>query len=898
MEDISTIGDFSSRKSNKIAAYSIKSNNVNDVKSVGSEKSNDSVSLSSKHKHNGELPLPDVFNRFTLNRDPITANYMPYSEVFYPKIDSKIELDNLLMVGFMDNDQHTKDKRAADQLRGLLNVPDSSTIQPRVKKILVENTQNASSHLKTSPRLPNRQPEGYAQQATINKVSSMLNVEEHERLAELDKQFRQKKKKMIMDKKSNKQLGMAAYLKENKNIQRKRAIKDGLKKKVTVADKNGDLLINLQRLNTVAAIIIQAYWRRFMGQSLLEKKKQHYAAATRIQAAARGMITRKLVAIWWAKRSQLAIQWQSRIRRGLSNLRWHQQSIIEYRAARNIQRVLRGFLGRAFWWRARLNRAANDIQRLWRGQRGRGIADKLWLDRVVTNIQCWIRRNMAIRKTNIQRAEMDMAASTIARCYLGYESRKTRNNMLFERESLNRHDTVCLLTSEYEMTREEVSLLQARTARLKLDKKLDAAAKQLPPRSAEISLLEFDFSNFVLQRDALTPRGIQQGWDKQLNANIQEYREKLTQAKLSYIFDFSLKVRELEEQLLNKEQAMNDMKVMADNLEIWREEEVQAMFERLARRKFENSERIQKQAVADERRKWQLRWFTPSGKPDKRRRPGRAWDASVYAGPEHRVFCGGQTDIMTATNLEKEKKLRWQPEGSKDRIDHHLAKIQLQTHTNQIQHYDQMLEPVGKILQKNGFAPFLQPAEYYGNASHEKPSNIPQPMLPPSQTPVVGPVTTRARRIYKHKHSPAVTKLREATALAKDVARMKSAGKALPPIDNNLVEEETEQTVEALAIVPFSPLNTNLGRKSRIPDFQENYPQISTSKSAEHLGPRKQSTSKGVQNNNFTAHPKQPKTMPNEADNNIKWELFDKIEAERYKFEAAKALRKAFRRYA
>lgn len=63
--------------------------------------------------------------------------------------------------------------------------------------------------------------------------------------------------------------------------------------------------------------------------------------------------------------------------------------------------------------------------------------------------------------------------------------------------------------------------------------------------------------------------------------------------------------------------------------------------------------RGRQQRVAAQRRKWGVRYFTQSGKPDKRRAPGRPWDPTVYAGPERDTFCAGQPRRSFKLSREK-----------------------------------------------------------------------------------------------------------------------------------------------------------------------------------------------------------------------------------------------------
>lgn len=68
--------------------------------------------------------------------------------------------------------------------------------------------------------------------------------------------------------------------------------------------------------------------------------------------------------------------------------------------------------------------------------------------------------------------------------------------------------------------------------------------------------------------------------------------------------------------------------------------------------------------VAHERRKWQVSFHMASGKPDKKRRPGRPWDSSVFSKKD--TFCGGAADVF-AFNQSVDK-LRMGSESSLQKI--------------------------------------------------------------------------------------------------------------------------------------------------------------------------------------------------------------------------------------
>lgn len=109
-------------------------------------------------------------------------------------------------------------------------------------------------------------------------------------------------------------------------------------------------------------------------------------------------------------------------------------------------------------------------------------------------------------------------------------------------------------------------------------------------------------------------------------------------------------------------------------------------------------------AVADEKRKWQVLFFSRDGKPDKRRRPGRPWDSSVFAGPEKAVYSVGSqgVDLLAHEVREGDELLKMGSQASAQRT---LDKISLQAYLEEVNHYEQLLQPITDIMQQSLKAP-------------------------------------------------------------------------------------------------------------------------------------------------------------------------------------------------
>lgn len=100
--------------------------------------------------------------------------------------------------------------------------------------------------------------------------------------------------------------------------------------------------------------------------------------------------------------------------------------------------------------------------------------------------------------------------------------------------------------------------------------------------------------------------------------------------------------------------------------------------------------------VAYERRKWQVLFYTSDGKPDKKRRPGKEWDPSVYAGAEKMVYSGGN-GVNLMSHIKNGEILK---PGTNESVEKSINNLALQTYLEEVNHYEQLLNPITDILAK------------------------------------------------------------------------------------------------------------------------------------------------------------------------------------------------------
>ena len=178
-------------------------------------------------------------------------------------------------------------------------------------------------------------------------------------------------------------------------------------------------LYELEREQTEAAIKIQQAYQRYRRMCVWHSYLRKTRAATKIQARARGMVTRALIRRWYLRRTWLVMLVQAAARGVISRKHCRRSLARERFAAVMMGRVVRGYLGRVRS-QSRLERwAALRIQRLWRGCVGRANADRSWLNAEVIKLQALVRGHLGRRRHGSLSAEMHGAAGAVQRTVRG-----------------------------------------------------------------------------------------------------------------------------------------------------------------------------------------------------------------------------------------------------------------------------------------------------------------------------------------------------------------------------------------------------------------------------------------------------------------------------------------------
>lgn len=489
----------------------------------------------------------DIFTSFTLNRDPENSKYLPYDEVVYPKLfnrpreaqlppaalknaparqrregDGEVaatgrapaeggggslplaaaaELDNMWVVGFVENARRHQKDLLLKELRDFVRLP-GSTVLPgahaalaTISQIEVSTSFNSSSRGSGKSNIGKRNGggEGRARAATGGARSarggvgdtedddqssgggtSSLTPLERLKLRELERRLSQASLG-VRDEDARRHAGLAAYGAANRKL--RKILRGARPPAIGPAVKSQSLEAVLQRNREEreAAVRVQRLYKHYYRRKRFDALIRQLKGVVRVQALARGVIARRFVAEWYSRRSSMVLAWQTIIRRMLSNIHTRRRLEIERRAASRIQAAARGRVAREKTKKRKASLAVLRIQCLWRGCVDRARVDRVWLGVQATRIQGLARVMVAKKIVERKRRIFNAAARSIQRCFRGTVARDAMKRLIWERGVARRVDFLRVLAAEEEWERENIEMTQRRSIRMRLEERLEEA---------------------------------------------------------------------------------------------------------------------------------------------------------------------------------------------------------------------------------------------------------------------------------------------------------------------------------------------------------------------------------------------------------------------------------------
>lgn len=489
----------------------------------------------SKYLPYDEVVYPKLFNRPKDARRPPreegSASFAPSSNVGDKalRLAAAAELDSMWVVGFVENARRRQKDMLLRELRDFVRLP-GSTVLPgahaalaTISQIDVSTSFNSSKAASMRERSRRQDDGGRSGSAGGGRHGSRrggghdngsvqddddddtqrdddcfegssgghsaLTPIERLRLRELEKRLSQASLG-VKDADVRHNAGVAAYGAANRKL--RKILRGARPPTVGLSLKSEGLeaVFRRNREELAAAVRIQRLYKHYYRQKRFDLLIRQLKGVVRIQALARGVISRRFVAEWYSRRSEMVLAWQTVIRRMLSNIHWKRQLAFEQRAASKIQAVGRGRAGRKKARRARTDVAVLRIQCLWRGCVDRARVDRMWLGVQATRIQGLARVMVAKRVVGRTRRIFNAAARSIQRTFRGNVARKAMFRLIWERAMARRVDFLRVLAAEEDWERENMELTARRSRRMRLEERLQDAFAAETVAHAEVFDLE------------------------------------------------------------------------------------------------------------------------------------------------------------------------------------------------------------------------------------------------------------------------------------------------------------------------------------------------------------------------------------------------------------------------
>ena len=604
------------------------------------------------------------------------------------------ELDSLWMAGFLDHAASTQDEETKANLCSLLSLP-GSDILPAIGGILKSHQNNT---------------------ATDDGRYDGMSLEEKERLESASRRLLTKQKRL----RCTRSLATKPKPKPKPKLESRRApptpyraantkIRKVLQTMhVTPMRQPAQMqsalleqLIQINRKEIAAAITIQSLWRRCLSIGHMKRVILSYRMAKMIQAIVRGHLARIRVDHIRKSLLRAVFRCQRQYRCRNAWRRWRKSQLIERLAATKCQSHARRWLAGRIVLRLRRGHAATKIQTIWRACQGRHHRVQLWLYRNATVLQCWRRQELARRVVKHLHQMKDAAATHIERWWRGHCARMRRDELLYQRTIEARSNQVRVLAAEEQFWADRLQDLEKRMAsdediqtwrRNLADLPAKATALEEQIRTEETLLVE----QRALRQD-LSPRSVEQGWLEQVDRNISITRESITKSKLELVFGVRSTIRQAEIDLQKRTDEVDDARRTHDRYAKWREEELSDLWD--CQRQHDKAVRIKSkaQAIADERRRWAVKWTVPSGKPEKDEGP-------LAEQCKHRVerstgaFCGGMVDILADSSRPRMGDAEQPPKKEYHLLKSLIERVKLRSHQNEALAFDAVLGPVLKRM--------------------------------------------------------------------------------------------------------------------------------------------------------------------------------------------------------
>jgi YesN/AraC family two-component response regulator len=137
-------------------------------------------------------------------------------------------------------------------------------------------------------------------------------------------------------------------------------------------------------------------------------------------------------------------------------------------------------------------------------------------------------------------------------------------------------------------------------------------------KEEQIQLLESHYKDQLDLKKQISPRAIAGGWEEQINNNLRDTRERITDAKLDLLFRIQIRQKKVASELQLMRAVEDDTRQSFDHWREWYQIEQDRLWQFQRQHNREVADKELRHSIITEQLKWKVRHCVACGKPDKR----------------------------------------------------------------------------------------------------------------------------------------------------------------------------------------------------------------------------------------------------------------------------------------
>lgn len=512
--------------------------------------------------------------------------------------------------------------------RNLSNYDDFSSIwmQSFLSYEKSEKDNAARKDLSNFIELPGHLVHPHAQRhlKRINKTNSPKKVHQRRHIREMRNALlgasKQATTKRSVAKSSME--GPLPYVEANTKISR---VLKHMKLKTNKEDMQASRLDEFYELvarETAAAIFLQSSFRRVLATAYVRQLALETSKATRIQCFVRQFIARRVLQELQRTKRDATLIILRTIQLYVARCRRRKQLKLEHNAAVICQSTVRMYFAKRILASMKLQHSWEVNQIRWKALSLRLAFADMRVNFYARQIQCIVRKRLAQRRVTLMYTEHSKAALKIQCCWRRFDAQLRNRDLLYERSIEQHCNKIRIITSEHNYWAQRVEDLKSPAKlKIKADTEFQHAnlLEERRQKYEEIHSLETHFEDQFNLLQQISPQEVEGGWEEQVKLNLADTRERITNAKLDMLFRIQVRLKSVEKKLaaiLSNEREADDS---VSHWGEWRQAEQEALWNVQRQHDDEVAEKEKKKSIIDEQMRWTVKFYSASGKPDKRK---------------------------------------------------------------------------------------------------------------------------------------------------------------------------------------------------------------------------------------------------------------------------------------